>query len=198
MNNNPFTLMYGMSTPAVISREDIIDKIINSFTNNNYMYSYLISGIRGTGKTVLLKTVEDELSKRNDWLLININPQGSILASLANHLYDLAVIKHVVGKITLTINLGIITLTRENGESIHDPEIIIEHFLEIFKKSNINILMSIDEVNGTQEFREFINFYQILIGKKYKLYLLMTALQENVNLLINDKAMTFLTRAPKI
>lgn len=197
MNNNPFTLMYGISTPSIVSRQESIDSIINSFTNQNNMYTYLITGIRGTGKTVLLKTIEEDLSQRKDWLTININPQGSILTSLANKLYDLALLKKIIGKITLSVNLGVITLTRESGEMINDPEIIIEHFLKLFKAENIKILISIDEVNDTSEFREFINFYQILVGK-YSIYLLMTALQENVNLLINDKAMTFLSRTPKI
>lgn len=54
-NKNPFTLMYGVSSSSIISRNDNIGRILNSFMNEEAMYMYLISGIRGSGKTVLLK-----------------------------------------------------------------------------------------------------------------------------------------------
>ena len=198
MKNNPFTLRYGTMSDSVVTRNDSLNRIISSFTEQTNMYAYLITGIRGSGKTVLLKTVEEEMIKRPNWVVININPQGDIISSIASKMFDLAVIKKIVGKITLTINLGVITLTRESGEKTTDPEIIINHMLELYRSHNLNVLISIDEVNDTLEFKKFINFYQILIAKKYGIYLLMTALIENVNALINDKATTFLSRAPKI
>lgn len=198
MNKNPFTLMYGIASESVVSRDNEIQTVLDSFTNQNNMLTYLITGIRGTGKTVLLRTIEEILGKNPTWIVINLNPQGAILTSLANKLYDVGMIKKILGNIKISINLGIVTITRESGEKSSDPEIVIEHLLNTFKMRGINVLLSIDEVNDTSEFRAFINFYQTLIAKKYHLYLLMTALKENVSSLINDKAMTFLSRAPKI
>ena len=198
MNNNPFTLMYGIASQSIVTREDSLNKIINSFTLQNNMQTYLITGLRGTGKTVLLRTVEEQLSNKKDWVVLNVNPQGEILNSIASKLYDLGLVRKIIGKISLSINLGIITLTRESGDKTNDPEIIIEYILEKFRLTGLKVLISIDEVNKTNEFRKFINFYQVLIAKQFPIYLLMTALQENINSLINDKAMTFLSRAPKI
>ena len=56
---NPFTLMFGITTSSKISRSEYIEKIQNAFLYENGMYSYLITGIRGCGKTVLLKTVQN-------------------------------------------------------------------------------------------------------------------------------------------
>lgn len=198
MKKNPFTLMYVIPKESVVSRDENISKIINSFVYQDNMYAYLITGIRGSGKTVLLRSVEEKLSQREDWDVININPQGDIISSLANKLYDLGSIKKIIGKVTVSLKLGVLTLTRESGEKISDAEIIIMHMMETFKKANRRILISIDEVNDTKEFRQFINVYQTLIAKKMPLYLLMTGLPENINVLINDKAMTFLSRSPKI
>lgn len=198
MNKNPFTLMYGIASDSIVSREEKINTIINSFTNQDNMFAYIITGIRGSGKTVLLRSIEEKLSLDSKWVVINVNPQGQMLESIANKLYDVASLKKIIGKITLSINLGVITLTRESGEKTSDPEIIIEHMVKLLDSIGIKVLISIDEVNDTQNFRQFINFYQTIISKKYPIYLLMTALQENINVLINDKAMTFLSRAPKI
>ena len=199
MNNNPFTLTYGIApNNSIVSRYESIEHIVDSFNNESNMYSYIITGIRGSGKTVLLKSIEKELSNSSNWIILDINPQTRILHSLANKLYNSLSAKKVLGKISFSINLGIVTLTRESGDSTNDPEIIIEYFISVLKNLDIKLLISIDEVNNTQDFKEFINFYQIMLGKNLPMYLLMTGLQENINGLINDKAMTFLTRAPKI
>ncbi len=198
MEKNPFTLMYGMTTNSVIAREEEISKIIKAFTYDENMLTYLITGIRGSGKTVLLKTIEKRLSLLSDWVIVNINPQGDICVSLANRLSSLDVLRRELSRWSVSINLGVITLARESGEQITDPEIIIDMFLAIAKKLKMKVLVSIDEVNNTKEFRKFINLYQILIGKEYPLFLLMTALAENISGLANNKGTTFLSRAPKI
>ena len=74
----------------------------------------------------------------------------------------------------------------------------VEKILEKLATLGYKVLISVDEVDNTQEFRKFINFYQILIGKKLPIYLLMTVSNENVIDLINDRASAFLTRIPKI
>ena len=53
---NPFSLMYGKTPYSLIERRKQVDEIVETF-NSNYpsTYSYLISGIRGSGKTVKFK-----------------------------------------------------------------------------------------------------------------------------------------------
>ena len=69
MNNNPFMLTFGMKPENYISRIGQLHEIINSFetgTNNVFM----ITGVRGTGKTVMLSHISEYLpSKKIGWLL---------------------------------------------------------------------------------------------------------------------------------
>ena len=198
MANNPFTLMYGITARSVVSRDAEMERIYKSFVYEENMFAYLITGIRGTGKTVLLKAIEKKLSEAGGWVVVNINPQTDITSSLAKKLFDTEILRKELKKWKISLNLGAMTLTREGGEQTSDPEIMVEDFLARIKAHNLKVLISIDEVNDTQEFRRFINLFQILIGKGLPCYLLMTALKENVSGLINDKAMTFLTRTPKV
>jgi len=196
-DKNPFTLMYGIPALSVISRDEQMNTILKSFLYNDYMYMYLITGIRGTGKTVLLRNVSEIISKNDDWLCIDINPQGKIIESLSNRLSDHSSMKKILDKWKLTIKLPYADLEKEKNE-ITDFELNSEKILEKLSKNNKKVLITIDEVNNTDEFKKFVNFYQSMIGKGIKLYLLMTGLIENVNSIINDKSMTFLSRAPKI
>lgn len=195
---NPFTLMYGIPSSSVISRDDAINRILKSFMYDESIYMYLITGIRGTGKTVLLRKTSEIISKSENWITIDLNPQADLITSLANKLYNQSKAKKFLEGWQISINLPYLTITKEHGEKISDPEIISEDIIARLAKTNKKILITIDEVNTTQSFRQFANFYQALIGKGLPVYLLMTGLKENINSIINDKSMTFLSRAPKI
>ena len=198
MNNNPFTLMYGISPKSIIDRNNNIEKIVDSFINNDYMYTYLITGVRGTGKTVLLRKICEIFKNDYDFITLDLNSQGELITSLANRLVGYSTSKKILLNWSFSINLPYISLKKETGELTNDPEIIIEDIIKELIKRNKKILVSIDEVNNTKEFKKFVNFYQHLIGNGMPIYLLMTGLPENINAIINDKATTFLTRCPKI
>ena len=196
--SNPFTLMYGMPVPSIISRNMQKQTIMQSFIVDNAMCMYYITGIRGCGKTVFLRNVCADIAKLDNWITLDIYPQGEILNSIANKLYSSSLEARLLEGWSISFNLPGITITKNQPDIINDPELIIEKMLERLATKNINLLISIDEVNNTKEFKKFANFYQSIIGKGFKVYLLMTGLKENITAITNDKAMTFLTRAPKI
>lgn len=197
MNQNPFTLMYGIPSLSIISRNNHLSTIVNNFNSTNLIYSYLITGIRGTGKTVLLREACNLLSKNEEWIHIDINPQSDIISSIASHLYDKLKSTKIIDGWTFSLNLPYISITKEK-EKITDPEIIVKKLITSISKHNKKLLISIDEVTNTPSFKQFANFYQSIIAKNNKVYLLMTGLNENINAIINNKAMTFLSRIPKI
>ncbi|MBO4694970.1 MAG: ATP-binding protein [Clostridia bacterium] len=197
-NKNPFTLMYGIPATSIISRDDALNTIQNAFLTNDNMYMFLITGIRGTGKTVLLRKAFDIFSLEKNWMAIDINPQGNIIESIANKLVSSAKSQKLLEGWSLSINLPYVTISKDQTKKIDDPEIIIQEILTKFSTHNKKLLITIDEVNNTSELKKFANFYQSLLGSKLPVYLLMTGLKENINSIINDRAMTFLSRAPKI
>lgn len=195
---NPFTLMYGIKPGSTVNRYKEENEVLESFQSDDFIYMYFISGIRGCGKTVLLRNISEKLSFDNNWVTIDLNPRGDLISSFANKLKDECDKFNFLKGVSISISLYGITLTKENGDTITDPEIIVTHLLENLYKKNKKILLTIDEVNNTENFKKFINFYQSLIGNKHIVYLLMTGLKENINSIMNDSASTFLTRAPKI
>ena len=197
MNQNPFTLMYGIPSLSIIKRNNHLSTIIDNFNSTNLIYSYLITGIRGTGKTVLLREACNLLSKNEEWIHIDINSQSDIISSIASHLYDKLKTNKLIDGWSFSLNFPYISITKEK-EKITDPEIIVEKLIDSISKRQKKLLISIDEVTNTPSFKQFANFYQSIIAKNNKVYLLMTGLNENINAIINNKAMTFLSRIPKI
>lgn len=49
---------------------------------------YMLTGIRGSGKTVMMTIISQELAKDSDWIVEEINPTRDLLQGLAAKLYD--------------------------------------------------------------------------------------------------------------
>lgn len=196
---NPFNVMYGMIPASLVNRNDAYGKIIGAFTDENTTASsYLITGIRGSGKTVLLRSITNKLSQEDDWLTIDLNPQGDFVSSLAERLYEEIKRHKLPFDWSIDFSLPNVTFHLSKEKESLSAENAIPKLLDTIIKKDKRILLSIDEVNPTKDFKFFANFYQRLIGEDYPLFLLMTGLYENVDALISDKASSFLARTPKI
>lgn len=78
---NPFTISFGKKPQQYISRPVETDRILNTFdeeipTNQVFM----IAGIRGSGKTVMLSEVSEHYKKEPDWVVLNLNGDTDLIA----------------------------------------------------------------------------------------------------------------------
>ena len=55
---NPFTLSFGMQPEQLVHRYENVEKVLNTFgAEHSVSQAYLIEGIRGSGKTVLMTSI---------------------------------------------------------------------------------------------------------------------------------------------
>lgn len=75
--NNPFTLDSGRIPKTLVSGSTAdIQEIIDVFSSDTPSYqSCFISGIQGSGKTVSLTFIAEHFQNRDDWLVIELNPE---------------------------------------------------------------------------------------------------------------------------
>lgn len=195
---NPFTLMYGKTALSVVKRTEVAEGVLSKFLSKDpQILAYLITGIRGSGKTVFMRSLADELSKQG-WIVVDLNPQGDLMTSFSQRLYAQGQLQKLFADWSLTVSVPYMSLTVKKGQVITEPDIIAEELLKKAKEKGKRVLVTIDEANATKELRYFANFYQSAIGRGYKLFLLMTGLKENIERITADKGMSFLSRTPKI
>ncbi len=197
--NNPFSLMFGKSPHSIIKRPEQYHNISDVFESEEPVtYSYLITGIRGSGKTVMLRQIANDLSKSNRWIILDGNSQNDLIKDLSEKfLYEGKKYK-LFSDWSISINAKIFTLQIGGKETITNPEVIFERLLKRANEESKRVLITIDEVVSSLEMKRFANFYQSMIGKNYNLFLLMTGLKNNINSLISSNASSFLSRTPKI
>lgn len=84
---NPYSMVFGKEPALIVSRTAQEDKVINDFNAENPPYqTYLITGVRGSGKTVMMTDISNRLREDKDWIVIELNPDRDLLNSLAANL----------------------------------------------------------------------------------------------------------------
>ncbi|MCR5205768.1 MAG: ATP-binding protein, partial [Lachnospiraceae bacterium] len=196
--DNPFTLTFGRQPNEYINRYDNMNSIISTFeADNPVSQTFLIEGIRGSGKTVLMTAIENELSQNDNWVIVSLNSTRDLLDDLAMRLSN--EYKKVSSALKSGFNISVGGFgVGINGSNPENSIIIIEDIFDSLKKKNKRILITIDEVMHDDNMKRFASEFQLFIRKNYPIYLLMTGLYENIYAIQNDPALTFLLRAPKI
>lgn len=197
--NNPFTLSFGKKPTQFISRIIQTNEIIDTFqADNPSSQIYMLTGVRGSGKTVLMTTISHTLEKDDRWIVLELNPVRDLLQSLAAKLYSLPKMHPLFLKAKLDMSAFGLGMSLENAVPVTDIETAISRMLEQIKKAGKRLLISIDEVTNSEYISIFASAFQIFIRQDYPIFLLMTGLYENIYNLQNEKSLTFLYRAPKI
>lgn len=196
---NPYSLVFGKEPSEHISRLAQTAMVIDSFTGmSDDQQIYLITGIRGSGKTVFMTEIQNKLKKDPDWIVAEINPEKDILTAIAAKLCSEDVLANLFRNAKINLSFWGLGIEISGVAPITDIEVALSKMLQTIKKHNKKLLITIDEVTNNQYVREFAASYQILVRQDMPIYLLMTGLYENVRDLQNEKSLTFLYRAPRI
>ncbi len=197
--SNPFTLAFGKSPLENIDRPVQKNEILESFeaTPINQQI-YMITGIRGSGKTVLMTDVSRRLRTDDNWTVIELNPETDMLHSFAAKLSRVEKFSETFRNAKINLSLLGLGLEMDGAAPIADDETAITRMLESISKKGNRILVTVDEVTNNENVRKFAAAFQIFIRAELPVFLLMTGLYENIDDLRNQKSLTFLYRAPRV
>ena len=197
--NNPFTLSFGKKPLQYISRLSQTQQILETFqapVPSNQIF--MITGVRGSGKTVMMTNIAHELKADDSWIVIELNPTRDLLQSLAAKIYSLPEMHARFLNARLDLSAFGLGPSVENSAPATDIENVLELMLDQIKESGKRLLITIDEVTCSEYIRIFVSSFQIFLCQEQPIFLLMTGLYENLYDLQNDKSLTFLYRAPKL
>lgn len=197
--DNPFTLTFGKHPEEYISRYESTEMILSAFeADHPISQTYLIEGVRGSGKTVLMTTIAQELAENDTWVIIDLNSTQDLLHDLSARLTNTCRKMTDIFKGGFNISVAGFGVGINGTGETADEISTIESLLTELGKKNKKVLITIDEVLHDRNMRRFASQFQIFIRKDYPVFLLMTGLYENIYSIQNDPALTFLLRTPKI
>ena len=196
---NPYTLMFGREPLQAIPRAVLINDIVSAFTSEPYSPNlYMVSGLRGSGKTVFMTEISKEVKKNDDWIVIELNSSGDLLTDLAAALASENYLAQMFKTAKINLSLFGIGLEVEGSVAISNIQTALTKMLETLKKHSKKLLVCIDEVTVTNEMKLFAGAFQIFIRQDLPISMIMTGLHKNIDSLKNTENLTFLYRAPRI
>jgi len=198
IEKNPFAINFGKLPSQYISRDILIDEITQELLAEEVQNPcFMLTGTRGTGKTVTMTAIEKKISEHDEWIIVRLNPTRDMLNSLVAKLYDS---KEFLTKfIDTNVNLSKfgIGVNLSSKSPIADIESALEIILKEIKRQNRRLLVTVDEVSNTAYMQEFASSFQIMIREELPIYLIMAGLYENIHNLEDEENLTFLYRTPK-
>ncbi len=197
--NNPFCLSFGREPDRYVERLEAYSQITDTFNSLSPSSNcYLIMGIRGIGKTVLLSSISNEYRANEEWVVVSLNPGRDLLEMFASALYEDARLKHYFTDASLNLSKFGIGLNIKKNPPISDIQIALEKMVRIVNDKGKRILITIDDITKNRDIISFASAFQDMLSKRMEVFLLMTGLYENIYSLQRDKRCTFLLRAEKI
>ena len=199
MAGNPFTLTFGKEPKSLIFRTYQNSEIVEGFRQNPPEFQVcMITGVRGSGKTVALTTIANAFRKEKDWIVVDLNPERDLLKTLAAELSSRPDTFQLLKDAKINLSFLGLGIEIDGVPPVTDTAIALDKMLRHLSEKGKKILITIDEAVSNSYVREFASQFQIYLRHNYNIFLIMTGLYENIYELQNEKSLTFLYRAPKI
>ena len=199
ITTNPFDISFGKTPEESISRLLITKEVTDTFLADTVTSQvYIITGVRGSGKTVFMNSIANAFESRKEWIVVRLNPERDLLNSLCSKLSSEESVADMIRDAGINLSAFGLRVEVKNSPPVMDVETALERILKQIRRRHKRVLVTIDEVTANQHIREFCGAFQLLVGQELPIYLLMTGLFENIDDLQNEKSLTFLYRAPKI
>lgn len=192
MTANPFKPTAGKTPPTIIGREDVIDEFVEGLENGAGAPGRLmrISGVRGTGKTVLLNEIR-RIAHDYGWETID----ETASEGLCNRILDRAQPTHRVKgadvePAALGISLGSLQIE-------HTTPTLRDALARVITQNGHGLLITLDEVQDAEmdEMRALAITVQQLISDDLDIAFVFAGLPSMIDNVINGKTLTFLRRA---
>lgn len=107
ITNSPFTIRHGVMPKLYIPRYEKLNEIVDVF-NSDYPSTplYMLTGVRGSGKTTLMTDAKEELKRSGDWICISLSINSDdILKSLAADLYEEPLFKSLITELKIDLSI---------------------------------------------------------------------------------------------
>ncbi len=206
---NPFTTTFSKVPDNTYISTEQLDEIIGNFTYDNPSESvYKITGVRGSGKTVLLAKIEDEMRnesfEKKGWLVCSLSPARDMLQQFAAYLRKADIVKEKKDNKSVNVSASImgtgggIGVSSSGQDKFFDIGIEIGEILKKASKLGKKIFIGIDDVSKTPEMMIFAAEFGKWMIERYPVYMVCTGLYENIEQLYNVSNLTFFRRATTI
>ncbi|MEJ6019220.1 ATP-binding protein [Corynebacterium sp. H113] len=207
--NNPFRPSFGLSPLVLAGRDDLVRGFQLAFAEGigAPLRVSLLSGPRGTGKTVMLNEIED-IARSQGWLVLRASPRPGMIDNLVDPTIKDALesldsqpappSRRVTGARVAGVSLSTEIVEKQESRKTLTTE--LRKLAEAVRTHGAGVLITLDEVQSAklEELADLATAIQDLIRDEYDIALAAAGLPEGINALLQHEGTTFLRRAEHI
>lgn len=211
MSANPFTPTFGVSPPLLVGRDEAIDGFVAALGEGPGApgRATLITGARGSGKTVLLNAFEDR-ARSLGWVVVSETARPGVaedlrratLPALLRDAGDSGQRRKVTGANATVLGVGG-GMTTQLVEGYPDEQTFrseLERLAELTAERRAGVLLSIDELHGSAlaDLRIIAQAVQHAFREGRAVAFVAAGLPMPVAALLDEPQTTFLRRAERV
>lgn len=199
IGKNPYTLQFGIEPRQLINRENQAEMIKETLSSEYpSQQTYMITGVRGSGKTVFMGSIFSYFEEKKDWVCVNLSSEQDMLEGLISKLGNKQSLLKQFNASGINLTLFGVSVGVSGSFPLSDKETAIEKMLSDMKSHGQRLLIAIDEITSSENIKAFCSSFQLFVREKLPVFLIMTGLFENIEKLRNESNMTFLYRAERV
>ena len=210
VSRNPFTPSFGVSPPLLVGRDAAVEAFVEALEEGlgSPYRAALLTGQRGSGKTVLLNAMEDAARQRG-WVVASETTRPGVAAELASstlpallHQYPDAYNSFLTGGGASLGGIGI-NLARERVDSFPiQPSLrhTLTTLADAADKAGGGVLVTLDEVgpNGLADLQIIAQVVQHAFREGRQVVFAAAGLPAHIQELLQSPGTTFLRRAERL
>ena len=199
MQTNPFNPTFGDVPKIYLDNSDTAFQVANQIRHATYPNAILITGVRGSGKTVMLSRIEEILQHDHRCHLIDLMSDSQLVDSFINRLGDVSAssVAKVLKKVApASINIEGVGFSFNKPTTTTIKDAASEMLVKLEKRHQF-VVVCIDEVDNTEALRNFAKIFNELKRHHLPIHVIMTGLPDILLSIQGSKTLTFLLRAQK-
>lgn len=210
VKRNPFTPSFGVSPPVLAGRDDVLDAFDDAIDDGPGApgRAVVFTGLRGSGKTVLLNTLEDVASRRG-WVVISATTRPGVVEEISQTILPGLLQRHHpdANKSVVTgVNASVAGVgggvTRVQQDQFPVQASLRSGLVElatVMAERGAGVLITIDEIgtDGSRDLQELTQVVQHCFREGREVAFVAAGLPSQAAPLLSAPGTTFLRRAER-
>jgi len=133
----------------------------------------MITGVRGSGKTVSLITIANEFRDDKKWIVVDLSPERDMLNTLAAELSNRMELLQIFKDAKINLSFLGLGIEIDGVPPITDIGVALERMLTKLTEKGKHDLITVDEAVSNDYVRQFASQFQIYLRKNLNIYLII-------------------------
>lgn len=191
---NPYSLALGSDSGQIIGRENLIQPVIDEFASRdhyNAIRTCTIKGVKGGGKTTLLKNISGHFQKQRGWICVKLDTEFDMLSELAFQIRRVEELADWLGDAQIEVVLhGRQVELRREGEPVWNAGDAAGCMIRVLSEHGRRVLICVDDMTVNKNMKVFCETFQTYIWKRLPVYLLVAGDSEQAEILSKNRSLS--------